>query len=239
MAEEPKLTSTTPTTASNIEATNAAQFTQVLSDLADGQADQSAEVVAKVNEIAVAIGSDIIGGSTGTTDNRILISKGTGGRALEASGASADTSGNINTNGGDLTVDDITCDDIAAQDGTFSSTLTKGGVNVAIVNQSVCVSFCSPYPENVAFYLVLNAPFAWTVTSSTVITLVGTATVEFFINAVALGGGPNSATTSQSTVSHASANVVGTTTALAVQFSSVSSDCAYLTFTVAGTRVLA
>lgn len=126
--------------ASSQDVSNANALNQGVSEVRQTLQEGSDAQAALLAQIAAAITADIIGGSTGGTDNRILISKGTGGRALEASGASADTSGNVNLNGGDLTCDDITCDDIAAddiaaQDGAFSATLTRSGTGVAVISQ--------------------------------------------------------------------------------------------------------
>ena len=229
---------TTP--ASTTESTNAQQRTQVLGKIADTLDAGNTDQTALLDQIASAITSDIIGGSTGATDNRVLISKGTGGRALEASGVTADTSGNINTNGGDITCDDITaddigCDDLTAQDGAFSDTLTRGGANVAIATQTVGASFTFKFPENETVYLILDAQFAWTITKTVVITEVGTATVTVTNNGSALSA--DAATTTQSSSVQSSA--VALNSYVAVVFSAVSSDCENLCLTIWGTRVLA
>ena len=224
------------TPASTTESTNAQQRTQQLGPIADALASGTTDLLA---DIAAAITSDIIGGSTGANDNRILISKGTGGRALEASGASADTSGNINTNGGDLTVDDITADDIAAQDINATATLTKGGVNVAVVNQIVQLPTLWLFPEDGTFKVLVKSAFAFTITETTTITTAGTSTVTISINGTPLGGTANSASTGEQSQAHSSANAVVAGDDISITFASTSSDCANLSLNIAGTIVLA
>ena len=233
---------TTP--ASTTESTNAQQRTQVLGKIADTLDAGNTDQTALLDDIAAAITSDIIGGSTGSTDNRVLISKGTGGRALEASGVTADTSGNINTNGGDITCDDITCDDIGADaitanSGAFANTLTRGGNNVAIATQTIGVwSGVFKSPEDETLFIILNVPFAVTITQTNTITEVGTSTVTVFNNGVG-DLSSNSASTSTSTVAQSVNNVVAIGGAVGVTFASTSSDCENLCLTIWGTRVLA
>ena len=228
---------TTP--ASTTESTNAQQRTQVLGKIADTLDAGNTDQTALLDQIASAITSDIIGGSTGATDNRVLISKGTGGRALEASGVTADTSGNINTNGGDLTVDDITADAIGANSGAFATTLTKGGVNVAVVNQIVQLPTLWLFPVNGANKIVVKSAFAFTITETTTITTVGTSTVTISINGTPLGGSANSASTSEQSQTHSTANAVAIGDDITVTFASTSSDCVNLSLNIAGTIVLA
>lgn len=208
--------------------------TQNLGKILATLSDSSSSVVAKLNAIAAAITSSLIGGSTGTSANRVLVSKGTGARALQAvPGVSIDPATGAYV-GGDMDVHDIT-----AHIGAFSTGLTKGGVNVAIVNQAIGGSWTFAFPENSTVPVYLNFAFGWTITSVTTITTAGTATVTVLINTTPLGGTANSASTSQQTQAHSSANVVATTDKLQITFASVSSDCVNLCVTVQGTRVLA
>lgn len=237
MAEPTELTSTTPTTASNLEATNVAQLNQNLGVLLEQQGTQNTEVVAKIDEIAAAITADIIGGTTGTTINRVLVAKGTTGRALQATPVTINPStGDTDFNGADI----VDVDAFSANSGAFANTLTKGGVNVAVVNQTIGIwSGTWKSPENETVSIVLNFPFAVTITQTDTITEVGTATVQVRINGTPLGGTSNSASTSLNTQAHSSANVVSTTNSLTVVFTSTSSDCENLCLTIWGTRVLA
>lgn len=224
-----------PESAGSGETTNATILNQVVGKLIDAGANGSSAVITAINSIASAFTASIIGGTTGGTANRILTAKGTTGRALQASGASVDSSGNINTNGGDLTVDDITADDISAQDGAFSATLTKGGSNLAVVTQTIGVwSGPIKYPEAETIRLILNTPFAFDITQANVITEVGTATVTVVNN-----GSNLTAVNASTTLNNVNlSSTVTATSYVAVTFSSVSSDCENLCLTIWGTRVL-
>ena len=124
-----------PTAASTADSTTAKLRNQVLAALVKAQGTNTDAVVAAIDAITAAFTASIIGGTTGITANRVLVSKGTTGFVLQATPVSIDpVTGNINANGGDLTVDDITADDIAAQDGAFSATLTLNSVAVATLN---------------------------------------------------------------------------------------------------------
>ena len=224
---------------STTESTNAGMLNQVMGTVLETLSANSSAMIAKLNDIASAITSSIIGGTTGSTANRVLVAKGTTGRALQATPVTIDPStGNVNTNGGDLTVDDITADDIAAQDGAFSATLTKGGANVAVVTQTIGASFTFKFPEAETVRLILNFPFQWTITQTNTITEVGTATVTVGNSGVG-NLTANSASTSLNTQAQSSNNVVGVAGTVEVTFSSVSSDCENLCLTIWGTRVLA
>lgn len=126
MAQDTGIVATTPTTAADVA--NAKNRNRSISEIANTLSSNASDVVTALTSIASAITASIIGGTTGGTANRLLTSKGTGGFALQASGASADSSGNINTNGGDLTVDDITADSISL---TTALTVPNGGIGVA------------------------------------------------------------------------------------------------------------
>ena len=221
---------------STTESTNAGMLNQAMGAVLETLNSNSSALIGKLNAIASAITASIIGGTTGSTANRVLVAKGTTGRALQATPVTIDPStGNVNTNGGDLTVDDITADDIAAQDGAFSATLTKGGSNLAVVTQTVGASYTFAFPENGTLFLIIVFPYAWTVTSTSAITSAGSATVTPLNS----GSGMTalSATIGGTTVSQNS--TIGVGGYLAVTFSSVSSDCTNLCLSLWGTRVLA
>ena len=221
---------------STTESTNAGMLNQAMGAVLETLNSNSSALIAKLTAIASAITASIIGGSTGSTANRVLVAKGTTGRALQATPVTIDPStGNVNTNGGDLTVDDITADDIAAQDGAFSATLTKGGANVAIATQSVGASFTFAFPENGSMYLIIEIPFAWTITSTAANTITGSATVALSNTGTPL----NALSVTTSGTSVAQNSTVGVGGYLAVTFSSVSSDCTNLCLSIWGTRVLA
>lgn len=125
-------------------------------------------------------------------------------------------------------------DGLSTDLGGAESTLT----GKASVTQSVCASFTFKAPEDETVRLILKAPFAWTITETITRTEVGTATVTTKIDGVALGGTANSASTSEQSQAHASANVVDAGDDVEVTFASTSSDCENLCLTIAGTRTL-
>jgi hypothetical protein len=219
---------------STTESTNAGMLNQVMGTVLETLSANSSALIAKINDIASAITSSIIGGTTGSTANRVLVAKGTTGRALQATPVTIDPStGNVNTNGGDLTVDDITADT-----GAFANSLTVDGDNVAVVTQTIGASFTFKFPENEFVWLILNFPFQWTITQTNTITEAGTATVTV-VNGGVGSLTANSATTSINTQTQSSNNVVAVSGLVGVTFSSVSSDCENLCLTIWGTRVLA
>lgn len=75
---------------STTEATNAKMLTQSVGKLVEALQGGNVDVVAAINAITSAITASIIGGTTGATANRVLVAKGTGGFALQASSASID-----------------------------------------------------------------------------------------------------------------------------------------------------
>ncbi len=105
-------------------------------------------------------------------------------------------------------------------------------------DQVVAAAFTFKFVEDETVRLIINCPFAWTITSTTTRTEAGTATCTFKIDGVALGGTANSASTSEQTQAHSSANVVDAGDDVEVTFSSTSGDCENLAITIAGTRVL-
>ncbi len=207
---------------STTEATNATQMTQVLGKLVDGLALQGGDVVAAIEAITAAVTASIIGAQTGVTENRALVSKGTGARALQPTAVSIDpATGNINTNGGDLTVDDITADVVGAAtgnittinatnvnstNGAFTSTLTRAGTSVAIITQVYPWSWYFLTATAKDYKLIINSPIACTINSVTTICESGSCTLTGKINSTALGGSANSVSTSEVTQTHTTSN---------------------------------
>lgn len=212
-----------PESGGTSEATNAGQLNQVMGKLIEAGSSGSAAVLTALASIASAVTASLIGGTTGVNANRILTAKGTGGFALQASGATVDSSGNINTNGGDLTVDDVTADDISAQDGAFSATLTKGGANLSVVTQVFFWSWYFPSATAKDYKMIVNSPIACTINSVTTICESGTATVTGKINTTALGGTANSVSTSEQTQTHTTSNALAVGDDFQLTPSSVSS----------------
>lgn len=80
----PLLSSETPAAAAaSQEATNARMLNETLGRLIAAGGSGSADIIAALNTIATAITNSLIGGTTGVNANRLLVSKGTGGFALQ------------------------------------------------------------------------------------------------------------------------------------------------------------
>jgi hypothetical protein len=108
---------------STTEATNARMLNDVMGKVLTTLGAGSAAVAGVLTEIANAITSSIIGGTTGVNAERILVSKGTGGFALEPTAASVDpATGNISTPG-DLAA--------ATLSSPLATTALVGGVELA------------------------------------------------------------------------------------------------------------
>ncbi len=107
------------------EAPNAQLLNRQLSAVIEALGDGSEASVALLNDIAAAIASSIIGGTTGATANRLLRSKGTSGFALQNSPVTVDDSGNMSGVGA-LTAGsiDLTTPLAIADGGTGQSTQT-------------------------------------------------------------------------------------------------------------------
>lgn len=222
---------------SAVEATNDVLLNQQLSAIKTALSSSYAAWVGKLTEIATAITNSIIGGTTGTTANRVLVAKGTTGRALQPTPVTINPStGDTDFNGADV----IDIDSLTAVSGNFTSSLQKNGANVALAAQPIGIwsgTWKAVEAETVS--IILNFQVAVTITLTSAITEVGTATVAININGTPLGGSANSASTSINNQSHSSANVVSTGNSVTVTFSSVSSDCENLCLSIWGTTVLA
>ncbi len=108
----------------------------------------------------------------------------------------------------------------------------------ASLNPTIAWSGVFKAPEDETVYLVLKAPFAFTITEVTTRTEVGTSTCTFKIDGTSLGGTANSASTSEQSQTHSSSNAVAVGQDLTVVFSSTSSDCENLAITIKATRFL-
>lgn len=224
---------------STTESTNAVQLTQVLGKLVDGLSSSGDDVVAQIEAITTAVTASLIGGQTGSTANKALVSKGTGARALQPTVVSIDpATGNINTNGGDLTVDDITADvigastgnittvnatDVNSTNGTFSSALTKGGTSVAIVTQTYPWSWYFLTATAKDYKLIINCPIACTINTVTTFCESGSCTLTGKINSTALGGSANSVSPSEVTQTHTTSNTMAVGDDFVLTPSSISS----------------
>jgi len=94
-------TQATPTSSADVA--NAKQLNQAISNVIQNVGSNTTAIVTALTSIATAITNSLIGGSTGTTANRLLRAKGTGARALQNSPVGCDDSGNL-TGVGTVTV---------------------------------------------------------------------------------------------------------------------------------------
>lgn len=243
------------------EATNAGQLNQVMGKLIDAGSSGSAAVLTALASIASAITASLIGGTTGTTDNRILRSKGTGGFALDASPVAVDDSSNItpstaamalrtntsNTNTLLLQAYDV---DGAAYTTVATATAgntptfdllagtTKGGAAIAVVTQTDFISGLIPTVVDRDYKIVVKLPYALTITETTTISASGTSTFTFKLNTTALGGTANAVSSSEVSQAHSSSNVAAAGDDIVITASSTSS-CLFASFTITFTRTLA
>lgn len=118
--------------------------------------------------------------------------------------------------------------DTAAQRATLSAaTLTQTDFIAGIIEA----------PADQDYRLIVNAPYAMTIASTTTRSLSGTCTATFKINTTALGGTANSVSSTESEQSHGSANAVAAGDDIVVTVSS-NSSCVDLSFTIKFTRTL-
>lgn len=245
---------------SAVEATNDALLNRQLSDVIAALGTGSSANVAVLNQIAAAITSDIIGGSTGTTANRVLVAKGTTGRALQAANTSLDPSTGAATfpSGGALqtgtgagntlllraydvdgaaytTFGTLTANNTPTFD--LAPATTKGGAGIATTSQIEYGAWLIPFLDDGDYRVVINIPYGLTITSTTSRCTAGTATATFKINTTALGGTANAVSTSEQTQSHSSDNVMAVGDDLVITVSA-SSGCQNATLAFAATRVL-
>lgn len=118
--------------------------------------------------------------------------------------------------------------------GSVSDALaTKAGLT-----QTASGHWLIPDPEDKTYTVIQKSAYAFTITEVTTITAAGTATVTVKINGTSLGGSANSASTTEQSQSHTTANEVAVGDTLAIVVSSTSS-CERLTVDIAGTMNLA
>jgi 20S proteasome alpha/beta subunit len=85
---------------------------------------------------------------------------------------------------------------------------------------------------------VANGLYKRTINAVTTVTTAGTATVTIKIGSTALGGSANSASTSEQTQDHESANVMEVGDDLTIAFASTSSDCENCVVSIHATKDL-
>ncbi len=164
-------------------------------------------------------------GNVGATDNRLVRSSGTGGITLDSTGITCDDSNNLTGIAG-----------LTATTGTFTN-LTKGGSNVAVVEQTDFISGLIPTVTDRDYKIVVKLPYAVTITEATTICASGTSTFTFKINTTALGGTANSVSSAEQSQTHSSSNVASAGDDLVITASSTSA-CLFASFTIKFTRTL-
>lgn len=113
-----------------------------------------------------------------------------------------------------------------------SLTATKAGLE-----QTASGHWLIEAPEDKTYAVIQKAPQAFTITEVTTRCSAGTATVRVTINGTNLGGSANSASTTEQSQAHSTANAVAAGDTVAIVVSSTSS-CEMLTVDIAGTVTL-
>jgi hypothetical protein len=98
-------------------------------------------------------------------------------------------------------------------------------------------SWLIEFPDNKDYRLIVNIPYAVTITAVTTRSTAGTCTATVKINTTPLGGSANSVSTTEQTQSHASANTMAAGDDLVLTVSG-NAGCEGMTITIAGTRTL-
>lgn len=129
-------------------------------------------------------------------------------------------------------------DDAATAFDNIKQAATTTETGVLITLQKAFGSWLITDPEDKDYPVIVGAGMALTITTVTTKTSAGTATVTVKINGTPLGGSANSASTTKSTESHSSDNVVsvGDDVTITVSNTSGAED---LSITIAGTTELA
>lgn len=105
----------------------------------------------------------------------------------------------------------------------------------ALAARTEADTFAIKVPVNGDENVLINAPFGFTISSITSKCASGSCTATFKIAGVALGGGANSVSTTEQTVTHTSDNVVSASDDVICTISSASS-CLSAIFTIVYTR---
>lgn len=108
----------------------------------------------------------------------------------------------------------------------------------ASVTQTIDIQGFIEAPANKDYKVVINTTFGFTINEVTTRSTAGTITCTGKINTTALGGTANSVSTTETTQTHSSANVVAVGDDVVLTLSS-NSSCANMSFKIKGTRTLA
>lgn len=110
--------------------------------------------------------------------------------------------------------------------------------SIPSLTQTEFISGIIAVPTNIDYKIVVNIPYAVTITETTTISTSGTCTATFKINTTAIGGTANSVSTSEQTQTHSSANIAAVGDDIVITVSA-NSTCQNLSFTIKMTRTLA
>jgi hypothetical protein len=123
--------------------------------------------------------------------------------------------------------------------GTGASTATNARTNLsaAAMSQTFGLSGLIATPSNKDFRIVVNIPFAGTITKVTTRSASGTCTATFKVNTTALGGTANSVSSTEQEQAHASSNTFSVGDDIVITVSS-NSSCVDMSFTILYTRTL-
>lgn len=161
----------------------------------------------------------------------------TGGIFRAAGGAGAVDS--VNGQTGAVTLDSF---DIEHTDplGQFGSPSTVGNALEELASaKTFHINGFLEEPEAKTYTLVLKSAYAFTILETTTDAASGTGTATFQIEGTPLGGGANSVSTSESSVTHSGANVVSAGNTLTLVMSAIGSPSLIdMAFTIRYTRVL-
>lgn len=240
----------TSSSASTLDTSTSLQLNRNVGKLVDAFGTASGAVVGVINNIASAIASSILGGTTGTNANRLLRSKGTGGITLQPSVVTLDDAGNL-TNVNSVTLP-LTPNRLVVSaptnpgvlqvlgSGTTGQFLRSTGPTSLPSYQTFTytltdvISGFIPFPANGRVDIIIASPFAFTITNTGTLAQAGTCTAFWQVNLVNQGTA-NAVSTSY--VSHSQSIAVGVGSSLSVVTTSVAS-CQGMNFTITISRVL-
>lgn len=109
---------------------------------------------------------------------------------------------------------------------------------IPTASQTDFISGVIPALANTDYRLIVNLPYAATITETTTRCTSGTATATFKINTTALGGTANSISSSEQSQAHSSSNAAVAGDDIVLTITS-NSSCVNLSFTIKFTRTLA
>lgn len=238
----------TPSSPSTQNTTTQLSTNRNLGQLLDTLSSGSGDSTALLNQIADAITTSIIGGTTGSNANRILTAKGTSGIALQPSVVSIDGSGNItgaNSLSLPLTTNKLVVSNASnpgalttLSPGTTGQFLRSTGSTTLPSFQTFTVTIPDgiggliPFPTNQNYLIWLGSPFAASLTSFSTICASGSCTAALFDGSTFV---TNSVTTVQQTNTFTRSLAAGGSIFLIV---SANASCTDFSFMLAYNRTI-